>query len=184
MLSLATNEGPFSSPERRNLVLGLLLVIATLALYNPVTHHPFVNFDDDRYVTDNVHVRAGLHWETVKWAFTSFDAANWHPVTWLSYALDWQLFGPNPAGSHYVNVLLHAGSALLLFLLLQSATGLTWPSFMVAGLFALHPVNVESVAWAAERKNVLSMVFFLLTLHAYGWYVRRGGAGRYARVAG
>jgi tetratricopeptide (TPR) repeat protein len=161
-----------------------VLALATLAAYNPIVQNGFTNFDDDIYILNNAHVRAGLTWETVKWAFTSLDAANWHPVTWLSHALDWQLFGANPAGSHYVSVLLHAGSALLLFLLLQGATGLTWPSFMVAGLFALHPVNVESVAWAAERKNVLSMVFFLLTFHAYGWYVRRGGVGRYAVTAG
>src|SRR5580658_5804671 len=172
------------SPERRSVVLCLLLALATLAAYNPIVQNGFTNFDDDIYILNNAHVRAGLTRETVKWAFTSFDAANWHPLTWLSHALDWQLFGANPAGSHYVNVLLHAGSALLLFLLLQSATGLTWPSFMVAGLFALHPVNVESVAWAAERKNVLSMLFFLLTLHAYGWYVRHGGGvRRYAVVA-
>jgi protein O-mannosyl-transferase len=171
------------SPERRSAVLCLVLALATLAAYTPIVQNKFTNFDDDIYILNNAHVRAGLTWETVKWAFTSFDAANWHPLTWLSHALDWQLFGPNPAGSHYVNVLLHAGSALLLFLLLEGATGLTWPSFMVAALFALHPVNVESVAWAAERKNVLSMVFFLLTLHAYGWYVRRGGVGRYAGMA-
>ena len=109
--------------------------------------------------------------------------ANWHPLTWLSHALDCQLFKLNPAGHHYVNVLMHAVNAILLFLLLESATGLTWPSLMVAALFALHPVNVESVAWAAERKNVLSMLFFLLTLHAYGWYVRKGGVKRYAAMA-
>ena len=171
------------SPERQSAVLCLVLALATLAAYNPIVQNGFTNFDDDIYILNNAHVRAGRTWETVKWAFTSFDAANWHPLTWLSHALDWQLFGANPVGSHYVNVLLHAGSALLLFLLLQSATGLTWPSFMVAGLFALHPVNVESVAWAAERKNVLSMVFFLLTFHAYGWYVRRGGVARYALMA-
>jgi protein O-mannosyl-transferase len=157
--------------------------LVTLAFYNPIVHNGFTNFDDDIYILNNAHVRAGLTWDTVKWAFTSFDAANWHPLTWLSHALDFQLFGLNPAGPHYVNVLLHAGSAILLFLLLESATGLIWPCFMVAGLFALHPVNVESVAWAAERKNVLSMAFFLLTLHAYGWYVRRGGVKRYAAVA-
>ena len=171
------------SPERRSVVLCLLLALATLAAYNPIVQNGFTNFDDDIYILNNAHVRAGLTWDTVKWAFTSFDAANWHPLTWLSHALDWQLFGANPVGAHYVNVLLHTGSALLLFLLLEGATGLIWPSFMVAGLFALHPVNVESVAWAAERKNVLSMVFFLLTLHAYGWYVRRGGAGRYIAMA-
>jgi tetratricopeptide (TPR) repeat protein len=172
-----------ASPEKRSTVLCLLLVLVTLAFYNPVAHNGFTNLDDDIYILDNAHVRAGLTWDTVKWAFTSFDAANWHPLTWLSHALDYQLFKLNPAGPHYVNVLLHAWSAVLLFLLLESATGLTWPALMVAGLFALHPVNVESVAWAAERKNVLSMLFFLLTLHAQGWYVRRGGGvRRYAVV--
>ena len=96
-------------------MLGLLLVLATLALYNPVIHHPFVNFDDDRYVTDNVHVRAGLHWDTVKWAFSTYDEANWHPLTWLSHALDCQLFALNPAGHHYMNVLLHAVNVVLVF---------------------------------------------------------------------
>jgi hypothetical protein len=173
-----------ASSEKRSTVLCLLLVLVTLAFYNPIAHNGFTNLDDDIYILDNAHVRAGLTWDTVKWAFTSYDAANWHPLTWLSHALDCQLFKLNPAGPHYVNVLLHAWSAVLLFLLLESATGLTWPAFMVAGLFALHPVNVESVAWAAERKNVLSMIFFLLTLHAYQWYVRRGGGvKRYAVVA-
>ena len=158
-------------------------MLLTLAFYNPIVHNGFTNFDDNSYITDNAHVRAGLTWDTVKWAFTSRDCANWHPVTWLSHALDCQLFRLNPAGHHYVNVLLHAVNAILLFLLLESATGLTWPSFMVAALFALHPVNVESVAWAAERKNVLSMFFFLFTLHAYGWYVRRASVRRYAVVA-
>jgi Flp pilus assembly protein TadD len=173
----------FSSPEKRNLILGLLLVAATLALYNPVSHHPFVNFDDDRYVTDNIHVRAGLHWETVTWAFSSFDEANWHPLTWLSHALDCQLFGQNPAGHHYVNVLLHALNAVLLFWVLWRATGSTGRSWIVAALFALHPINVESVAWVAERKSVLSMLFFLLALGAYGWYVRKPAVGRYLAVA-
>ena len=173
-----------ASPEKRSAVLCLLLVTVTLAFYNPIGHNGFTNLDDDIYILDNAHVRAGLTWDTVKWAFTSYDAANWHPLTWLSHALDCELFKLNPAGPHYVNVVLHAWSAVLLFLLLESATGLIWPSLMVAALFALHPVNVESVAWAAERKNVLSMLFFLLTLHAYQWYVRRGGGvKRYAVVA-
>jgi protein O-mannosyl-transferase len=180
----AKAAGVFSSPERRNVVLGLLLVLATLALYNPVTHHPFVNYDDDRYVTDNAHVQAGLKWNTVQWAFTTFDEANWHPLTWLSHALDCQLFGLNPAGHHYVNVLLHALNVVLVFWLLWKATGLPGRSFMVAALFALHPLNVESVAWVAERKSVLSMLFLLLTLWAYGWYSHKPGIGRYAAVAG
>jgi len=158
-------------------------VLLTLAFYNPVVHNGFTNMDDDAYITGNVHVRAGLTWATLKWAFTSFDAANWHPVTWLSHALDCQIFKLNPVGHHYGSVLMHGVNAILLFLLLEGATGLTWPSLMVAALFAIHPVNVESVAWASERKNVLSMLFFLLILHAYGWYVRKGGLKRYAVVA-
>jgi protein O-mannosyl-transferase len=178
-----SNSGLFVSPEKLGLVLGLLLVVATLALYNPVSHHSFLNYDDDRYVTENLHVRAGLHWETVQWAFSTFDQANWHPLTWLSHALDCQLFGLNPAGHHYTNVLLHACNVLLLFFLLRRSTGLTGPSLMVAALFALHPVNVESVAWVAERKNLLSMFFFLLALGAYGNYARKPNTVSYIPVA-
>ena len=173
----------FLSSKKRSTVLCLVLIVLTLTFYNPVVHNGFTNMDDNGYITENVHVRAGLTWETVKWAFTSFEYANWHPLTWLSHALDCQMFGLNPVGHHYINVLLHAVNALLLFLLLESATGFSWRSFMVAALFALHPVNVESVAWAAERKNVLSMLFFLLTLHAYGWYVRHESVRRYSLVA-
>jgi tetratricopeptide (TPR) repeat protein len=147
-----------------------------------VVHNGFI-YDDDGYITGNPHVRAGLTWATVKWAFTTYEQANWHPLTWLSHALDCELFGLNPAGPHYANVLLHAANVILLFLLLQSATGFRWRSLMVAALFALHPINVESVAWAAERKNVLSMMFFLLALYAYGGYARRPGLRRYAVVA-
>lgn len=166
------------------MILCLLLVLATLAVYNAAAHNGFTNFDDNTYITDNPHIRGGLTWETVAWAFTSRDAANWHPITWLSHALDYQLFKLNPAGYHYVNVLFHAANVVLLFLLLEIATGATWPSLMVAALFALHPINVESVAWVAERKNVLSMFFFLLTLHAYQRYVRKVSVGRYLPVAG
>ena len=165
------------------MILCLLLIAATLAVYNPVNRNAFVNFDDDHYITGNPHVLAGLHWPTVKWAFTNYYEANWHPLTWISHAFDVQLFGLNPVGHHYTNVVLHALNAVLLFLLLQSATGFTWRSLMVAALFALHPVNVESVAWASERKNVLSMMFLLLAFHAYGWYVRRPGVARYGMVA-
>jgi protein O-mannosyl-transferase len=178
-----TAPGLFSSPEKRTVVLCLLLVAATLAVYNPVNRNAFVNFDDDHYITHNPHIVAGLSWDTVKWAFSNYYEANWHPLTWLSHALDCQLFGLNPVGHHYMNVFLHAANAMLLFWVLQSATGKTWRSWMVAALFALHPVNVESVAWASERKNVLSMMFLLLALGAYGWYARKPAAGRYATVA-
>jgi hypothetical protein len=172
----------FQLPQRRRLILCLLFVLATLALYNPVTRAPFLNFDDSVYVTDNLQVRAGLTWNTVVWAFHTSETSNWHPVTWLSHALDCQVFGLHPAGPHTINILLHAANVALLFLILESATGMAWRSLAVAALFALHPINVESVAWIAERKNVLSMFFFLLALAAYGWYARRPGLGRYLAV--
>jgi protein O-mannosyl-transferase len=178
------NGGLFSSPEKRTFVLCLLLVVATLAVYNPVTHNAFVNFDDDRYLIDNPHVHAGLTWKSIRWAFTTYELANWHPLTWISYELDYQLFRLNPAGPHYVNVLLQAADVVLLFLLMQAATGFPWRSLMVAALFALHPVNVESVAWAAERKNVLSMLFFLLTLISYTAFAQKGDWRRYAAAVG
>ena len=182
-IALHDAVGIFRSPGQRKLVLGLLLVVVTLALYNPVSRNGFVNFDDDRYVTDNPQVRAGLRSSTISWAFTTLDLANWHPLTWLSHALDCQLFQLNPVGHHYTSLLLHASNALLLFLILQWFTGYTARSLMVAALFAVHPLNVESVAWVAERKNVLCMLFFLLALAAYGWYVRQPTVARYLAVA-
>ena len=172
----------FRSPQKRRLIFCLLLALATIALYNSVTRAPFLNFDDVESVTDNPQVRAGLTWHTFVWAFRTSEASDWKPITWLSHALDCQIFGLNPAGPHTINVLLHAANAVLLFLILESATGLAWRSLAVAALFALHPINVESVAWISERKNVLSMLFFLLALAAYGWYTRRPGVGRYLVV--
>lgn len=169
--------------ERPTVVLGLVLVLASLVLYNPVGRHPFINYDDDHYITENPQVCQGLHWNTIRWAFTTTTEANWHPLTWLSHELDWQLFHLNPAGHHYVNVLLHADNVCLLFWVLLQATGCVWRSWIVAALFALHPINVESVAWVSERKNLLSMLFFLVALAAYRWYTQRPNAGRYGLVA-
>ena len=171
-----------ASRENRILVFCLLLVAATLAFYNPVVRNQFVDFDDLSYIQKNNHVLAGVTWDTVKWSFTTFRDGNWHPLTWLSHALDCQVFHLNPIGHHYTNLLLHAANAVLLFLLLQRATGFTWSSLVVGALFALHPANVESVAWAAERKNVLSMLFFLLALHAYDRYARTGARHLYLAV--
>ena len=154
----------FASPQRQKFGLAILLVVATVALYYPANGHPFVNFDDNLYVTENVHVTAGLHWQTVKWAFTTFDQGNWHPLTWLSHAADCQLYGLNPAGHHETNLVLHVLNVVLLFWVLQQATGYVGRSAMVAALFALHPINVETVVWISERKNLLSMTFFLLAL--------------------
>ncbi len=166
----------------QKLILSLLLVLATLALYNAVARAPFLNLDDDIYIAQNPEVRSGLNWHSVAWAFRTTTATNWHPLTWLSLELDCQLFGTNPAGPHLDNVLLHAANAVILFLILANATGMTWRSLMVAALFALHPINVESVAWISERKNVLSMLFFLLALAAYGWYARKPGLRRHTAV--
>jgi len=164
--------------------LCLLLVVATLALYNPVNRHPFVNYDDDRYITENPHVHNGLTWRTITWAFTATEQGNWHPLTWLSHALDYQLFHQNPAGHHLTSLLIHAANAVLLFLFLMYATRRLGPSLFVAALFALHPINVESVAWVAERKNVLCTFFFFATLIAYCWYARQPDWRRYLVFAG
>ncbi len=173
----------FARPAKVNLILGAVLVVVTLVLYYPAIHHPFVNYDDDGYVTENPHTQEGLSGETVAWAFTSYDQANWHPLTWLSHALDCQLFQLDPAGHHGTNIALHAVNAVLLFWILLQATGFAGRSFMVAALFALHPINVESVVWIAERKNLLSLLFLLLALAAYRWYAREPRVGRYCTVA-
>jgi Flp pilus assembly protein TadD len=165
-------------------VLGLILFLMTVALYCPALRHGFVNYDDDRYVTDNPRVQAGLRWDTISWAFTASEQANWHPLTWISHALDCQLFQLHAEGHHLTSLLLHALNVLLLFLVLQWFTGSAGRSFFVAALFAVHPLNVESVAWVAERKSVLSMLFFLLALAAYGRYVKKPAVGRYLAVAG
>jgi protein O-mannosyl-transferase len=173
-----------ASPRKRDLTVCLLLAVATLALYSPAIGHPFIfNYDDDVYVTNNPHIQAGLTWEAVRWALTSTEYSNWHPLTWISHALDCQLYGLNPRGHHVTNVLFHTLNVMLLFLLLVHATGAAGRSLLVAALFAIHPMNVESVAWIAERKNVLSTLFFLLTLGAYGWYALKPDVKRYAAVA-
>ena len=180
--SAPEERGAAFSPQQNVFIACLALVVATLAFYNPVAHCGFVYSDDIAYVTGNPQVQAGLTWNTVVWAFSEVHTGFYHPLTYLSHALDCQLFGLNAAGHHYVSLLLHTASAVLLFLILLEATGAGWPSLVVAALFALHPENVESVAWASERKNVLSMFFFLLALWAYGRYVKRGGTGRYVAV--
>ena len=151
--------------------LCLLLALVTLVVFLPVARQGFVNYDDSDYVTENAHVLSGLSWANVLWAFTTGHASNWHPLTWLSHMLDCQLFGLKAGAHHLVSVGFHIANALLLLLLLRRMTGALWPSALVAALFALHPLHVESVAWASERKDVLSGFFFLLTLGAYVRYV-------------
>jgi Tfp pilus assembly protein PilF len=165
-------------------VLGLLLIAGTIGLYSPVRHHAFLTYDDYQYITNNPSVAAGLSWQTARWALTSTEQANWHPITWLSHALDCQLFGLNSGAHHIVNVVIHALNVLLLFLLLLKATAAAGRSFVTAAIFAWHPFNVQSVAWVAERKNLLSTLFTLLAFAAYGWYARQPQFRRLALVAG
>ena len=179
----SASGGRFPLPGKWTLAVGCLLVFATLALYHPVIHFPFTNADDDSYIGDNAHVKYGLEWATVPWAFTTFRDANWHPLTWLSHALDCHLYSLDAGKHHQTSVIIHAINAALLFWVLLGATGYVGRSAMVAALFALHPINVESVVWISERKNVLSMLFFLLALGTYRWYVLRPRAGRYTMLA-
>ena len=157
-------------------LLALLLALMTIATYWPATHHDFVNYDDNIYVTSNVHVQNGLTVESIKWAFLNPVSANWHPVTMLSHMLDCQLFGLEPWGHHLTSLLLHALNTVLVFLLLRSMTGALWRSVLVAALFGVHPLHVESVAWVAERKDVLSAFFGLLALWTYARYVQKSEA--------
>jgi len=153
-------------------LLAAFLALATLALYWPVTRHDFINYDDDLYVTANVHVQNGLTLENLKWAFSHVVLGNWHPVTVLSHMLDCQLFGLQPWGHHLTSLLLHALNTALVFLLLRTLTGAVWRSLLVAALFGWHPLRVESVAWVAERKDVLSAGFGFLSLLCYARYAR------------
>ncbi len=153
-------------------LIGLLLALITLLVYLPAAYHGFSIFDDDDYVTENHVVQNGLTWAGIKWAFTTGHASNWHPLTWLSHMTDCALFGLNSGAHHFVNVLFHAANVALLFVLLLRLTGLIWPSAVVAALFAWHPLHVESVAWIAERKDVLSTFFALLALLSYTKYAK------------
>jgi Tfp pilus assembly protein PilF len=164
------------------LILSLALSAATLAVYHGVLRADFV-FDDDQYLLQRTHLRDGLTLENARWAFTTFHASNWHPLAWLSHLLDISLFGMQPAGHHGVNVLLHVFNAVLLLWLLARLTGRLRRSALVAALFALHPLHVESVAWIAERKDVLCAAFFLAGLEAYRRYATKPGAARYLAVA-
>jgi protein O-mannosyl-transferase len=161
--------------------LGLLALVAIA--YWPVLRNGFVSYDDNVYVTENPNVTCGLTVDSVIWAFTSFYASNWHPLTWLSHMLDCQVYGLRPLGHHITNVLLHAATCLLLFLAFQRMTKALWPAAFVAALFAVHPLHVESVAWAAERKDVLCAFFWMLTITAYIRYAGNRSIGRYLAVA-
>ncbi len=158
---------------RSTILLCIGLIVITFSVYLQVMDHEFLNFDDDVYITENAHVVTGLNGPNIVWAFTSVHSFNWHPITWLSHMADAQMYGMNPSGHHLTNVILHVLSSLLLFLLLLRSTRFQWQSAFVAALFALHPLHVESVAWVAERKDVLSAFFCFFTLFFYAEYVAK-----------
>lgn len=184
------SEGPTTVDEAgaggrgaRILAIALLLSLLVAGVYGQVGGHPYINLDDPDYVSENVRVLGGLSAGNVAWAFSTFHAANWHPLTWLSHMADVSLFGAAPGPQHLVNAVLHLANVLLLFFGLSRMTGAVWRSAFAAALFAVHPLNVESVAWIAERKNLLSTFFLLLTIGAYARYAADRSIRRYATVA-
>ena len=166
----------------RKLLICLLLSLGTVAVYAPVRHYEFVDYDDYEYVKKNPRVLGGFTHQNVVWAFTKFYSNNWHPLTWLSHMLDVELWGPNAGGHHITNVIFHAANAILLFLIFMSMTSALWRSALVAAVFAWHPLHVESVAWISERKDMLSTFFWILTMAAYLHYVRQPRVRRYLLV--
>lgn len=151
----------------------------SFAVFCRIAENDFINFDDPEYITNNYHIQSGFNSQSIKWAFTDAFMGNWHPLTMLSHILDWNLFRANPAGHHLVNILLHIGAVVFLFLFLNKSTGNLWPSAFAAALFALHPLRVESVAWAAERKDVLSMFFSMACFYFYVLYAENHKLSRY-----
>lgn len=168
--------------NQTNILICLALVVITLAVYGQVVGFRFIAYDDPEYVANNTHVLSGISLDSLGWAFTTTAQANWHPLTWISLMIDAQLGGGSPGVFHATNVLLHLANTLLLFLFLQIVTGFRWRSAAVAALFALHPLHVESVAWVAERKDVLSTLLWLLTMLAYARYVKRPTIGSYLLI--
>ena len=158
----------------------LFLIVASCIVFGRIIGNDFVNYDDDRFITENNHIKMGFNAESIKWAFTTTDVSEYiHPTVWLSYILDWSLFGANAGGYHLVGLLWHIGSVILLFLFLSKTTGSLWPSTFVAALFAIHPLRVESVAWVAERRDVMSVFFGMATLYAYAYYVEKPKLSKY-----
>jgi hypothetical protein len=181
-LNEVTNPPAGEANKTVKIIICILLTLSTFAVYWQVQDHDFINFDDDVYITNNLNVQAGLTIESVKWAFTTSHPPYWHPVTWLSHMLDYQLYGLNPKGHYLTNLFLHITSVLILFIVLLRMTGKLWQSGFVAAMFAFHPLNVESVAWLAERKNILSTLFWLMTMWAYTHYAEKPTIKRYSLV--
>jgi hypothetical protein len=177
-----TKKATILSEKCRGIIVVLLPAAVVLALYWPVTGYEFIALDDNLYLLDNPDIRKGLSPQGISWAMTTLYTTNWHPLTWLSLLADYELYGLNAAGYHVSSILLHALNTLLLFLVLRRMTGETWKCLTVAALFGVHPLNIESVAWIAERKNLLSTLFWILALFAYVRYVERPGWLRYLQA--
>jgi hypothetical protein len=175
-------KAPLCHGRTLGFLMSLLLILSILIAYWQVRNNEFIGLDDGMYVTENPHVKGGLTLQGVFWAFTTTRAGNWHPLTWLSHMLDVELGGLNPGGHHMTSLLFHIANTVLLFWILLRMTRAPWSSSFVAALFALHPLHVESVAWVAERKDVLSTFFWMLTLWAYIRYVERQTLKRYVLV--
>ena len=171
------------SPQKKNLIVYIVLAVVTLAVYWQVNQYDFI-IEDNVYVIENSHIQSGITLEGVRWAFSTTYAEFWHPLTWLSLMFDYQLYGLNAGGYHVTNLVVHILSTLLLFWLFNRMTGAIWKSAFVAALFALHPLHVESVAWISERKDVLSAFFWMLTLCLYVYYTEKPVVRRYLFISG
>src|SRR5216684_6337774 len=176
---LNPNFRPSRGPVANEFLFGGSLFLLVIIVFGRLVYADFTNYDDNAYVSHNPNVQAGLTFESIRWAFSSFDCYNWHPLTWLSLQLDRTLFGPKPAGFHLTNIVLHGMNSFLLFIVLWMMTDALWRSWLVAALFAVHPLHVESVAWVAERKDVLSGLFWMLTIWTFVLYVKKPSTIRY-----
>lgn len=172
-----------STERNRVLLIYLLLAVSAFIVFFQVYSFDFINYDDPAYVYENPNIQSGITFETIKWAFSATRCSNWHPLTWLSHSLDWQIFGFNPGGHHYTNLIFHIINTLLVFAVFKQMTRTVWPSAFVAALFGLHPLHVESVAWIAERKDLLSTFFWLLVIWAYARYAAKPKITGYLLVA-
>jgi Flp pilus assembly protein TadD len=175
-----TSKNPSFLERNRDAVVVGLLCVAVLLIYGQTAGFQFINLDDNYYIQENPAVLSGLNWSLVKWAFTTFHAANWHPLTWMSLALDVSLFGPSPGKHHVMNVIFHLANSLLAFVVFRRMTAAFWPSAMIALLFAIHPMHVESVAWITERKDLLSTAFWFGSMWFYIGWTKSGGMRKYA----
>jgi tetratricopeptide (TPR) repeat protein len=173
------NEFSISMKKKYTYLIIIFLVLVSCAAFGRIAGNHFICFDDTEYITQNSHIKSGIHAESIRWAFRAFVSRNWHPLTWMSLTLDYSLFGANPAGYHLINLLLHIGAVIFLFLFLYKTTNNIWPAAFAAALFALHPLRVESVAWAAERKDVLGMFFAMAALYSYAFYAETCRLSRY-----